>query len=179
MQAAAACALAVLRFFFRRSAGAPRLAWRALAAAAALAWAAQAPGAPSVATSGVATPSTAAPDSAGPGGATPDVGTPGAATPGAAASAAASTTGLDLAKSVNCLACHQVRGRRVGPPFAAVAQRFAGQQGAADYLAQSIRNGGKGRWGAVPMPAQPQVSAQQAHELAVWILSLAKQPEAR
>ena len=54
-----------------------------------------------------------------------------------------------------------------------------GQPGAADYLAQSIRNGGKGRWGAVPMPAQPQVSAQQAHELAEWILSLAKQPQAR
>ena len=96
-----------------------------------------------------------------------------------AAPAAAQSTGLDLAKSVNCLACHQVRDRRVGPPFAAVAQRFAGQPGAADYLAQSIRNGGKGRWGAVPMPAQPQVSAQQAHELAEWILSLAKQPQAR
>lgn len=91
----------------------------------------------------------------------------------------AQTTGLDLAKSVNCLACHQVRDRRVGPPFAAVAQRFAGQQDAADYLAQSIRSGGKGRWGAVPMPAQPQVSAQQARELAEWILSLAKRPEAR
>jgi cytochrome c len=94
------------------------------------------------------------------------------------APAAAQTTGLDLAKSVNCLACHQVRDRRVGPPFAAVAQRFAGQQGAPDYLAQSIRSGGKGRWGAVPMPAQPQVSAQQARELAEWILSLAKRPEA-
>lgn len=95
------------------------------------------------------------------------------------APAAAQDTGLDLARSVNCLACHQVRDRRVGPPFAAVAQRFAGQQGAADYLAQSIRNGGKGRWGAVPMPAQPQVSAQQARELAEWILSLAKPPEAK
>ena len=179
MQAAAAWAGTVLRFFFRRRAGAPRLAWRAPAAAAALAWAAQALGAPGVATPRVATPDVATPNVAAPGGATPDVTTPGAAAPGAAASAAASTTGLDLAKSVNCLACHQVRGRRVGPPFVAVAQRFAGQPGAADYLAQSIRNGGRGRWGAVPMPAQPQVSAQQAHELAVWILSLAKQPEAR
>lgn len=93
--------------------------------------------------------------------------------------AAGQTTGMDLAKASNCLACHQVHDKRVGPPLAVVAQRFAGQPGAVDYLAASIRSGGKGRWGAVPMPAQPQVSAQQARQLAAWILSLAPKPAAR
>ncbi|MFW7341506.1 c-type cytochrome [Pollutimonas sp. H1-120] len=81
--------------------------------------------------------------------------------------------GVDLAKSNNCLACHQVDKKRVGPAFTVIAQRFAGQEGADAYLAGAIRNGGRGRWGAVPMPAQPQVSPTDAKLLAAWILSLA------
>ncbi|MEI2418186.1 c-type cytochrome [Orrella sp. JC864] len=95
-----------------------------------------------------------------------------------AALPAASQTlqGQALAKARQCLACHQVDSKRVGPSFKAVAERYAGQQGAQDYLAQAIRRGGRGRWGAIPMPAQPQVDEQAAHDLARWILSL-EQPD--
>ncbi len=86
--------------------------------------------------------------------------------------ASAQTVGVDLAQANNCLACHQVDRKRVGPAFELIAQRFAGQDGAADYLANSIRQGGRGRWGAVPMPAQPQVSPADAQAIAAWILSL-------
>lgn len=86
---------------------------------------------------------------------------------------AAQGTGMDLAQSSNCLACHQVDRKRVGPAFTLVAQRFANQEGALDYLANTIRQGGRGRWGAVPMPAQPQVSPADARVIAAWILSLA------
>jgi len=89
-----------------------------------------------------------------------------------AAGSTAAQAGEDLARQNNCLACHQIQSKRVGPAFAAVAERFAGQEGAADYLAQAIRNGGRGRWGAIPMPAQPQVDEQEARELAQWILGL-------
>jgi cytochrome c len=82
------------------------------------------------------------------------------------------SVGADLARTNNCLACHQVNSMRVGPPFRGVADRYAGQQGAEAYLAGSIRSGGRERWGAVPMPAQPQVSDADAHTLARWILSL-------
>jgi len=87
--------------------------------------------------------------------------------------ARAQTVGLGLAQARNCIACHTVDRQRVGPAFRAVAQRFAGHDGAVDYLAHSIRSGGGGRWGAIPMPAQPQVSEADARELAKWILSLA------
>lgn len=90
-------------------------------------------------------------------------------------SSAAQTTGIDLAKSNNCLACHQVDSKRVGPAFTLVAERFVGQDGAGTYLANVIRSGGRGRWGAVPMPAQPQVSPADAQLIAAWILSLAKE----
>ncbi|MBO9332949.1 c-type cytochrome [Achromobacter xylosoxidans] len=91
-----------------------------------------------------------------------------------AGAAQAQTTGLDLAKSKACMACHQVEAKRVGPPLKSVAERYAGQGDAmVDYLAGKIRGGGRGAWGAVPMPAQTQVSPEDARLLAQWILSLA------
>ena len=91
-----------------------------------------------------------------------------------AGAAHAQTTGLDLAKSKACMACHQVEAKRVGPPLISVAQRYAGQGDAmVDYLAGKIRSGGRGAWGAVPMPAQTHVSPEDARALSEWILSLA------
>jgi cytochrome c len=82
------------------------------------------------------------------------------------------SVGVDLARTKNCLACHQVDSMRVGPPFQGIADRYSSLDGAETYLAGSIRSGGRDKWGAVPMPAQPQVSAEDAHALARWILSL-------
>ncbi|OZI69087.1 c-type cytochrome [Bordetella genomosp. 1] len=96
----------------------------------------------------------------------------GLALAGAQAPAQAQSTGLDLAKNKACMACHQVESKRVGPPLKSVAERYAGQAEAADYLANKIRHGGRGAWGAVPMPAQSQVSAEEARQLAEWVLSL-------
>jgi cytochrome c len=80
--------------------------------------------------------------------------------------------GLELARKKTCLGCHQVDSKRVGPSFQTVAQRHAAQAGSVEYLANAIRQGGRGRWGAVPMPAQPQVNQQDALQLAQWILTL-------
>jgi len=84
---------------------------------------------------------------------------------------------LQFARSKQCLACHQVDVKRVGPSFTAVAERYAVSPGARQYLAGTIRDGSRGKWGAIPMPAQPQVSAVDAARLAAWILSLAGQPD--
>ena len=80
--------------------------------------------------------------------------------------------GLALAKSKTCLGCHQIDAKRVGPAFQQIAQRHVNTPGALDYLTGAIRQGGRGRWGAVPMPAQPQVSETESRLLAQWILSL-------
>lgn len=80
--------------------------------------------------------------------------------------------GQALAAKNQCLGCHQVDTRRVGPPFRAVAKRFGGQPQAAQYLAQVMRKGSSGQWGAIPMPAQTRLSPQDALSLAQWILSL-------
>lgn len=94
--------------------------------------------------------------------------------PGATAGGSA-MTGLQLAEQRQCLGCHQVDSRRVGPPFRAIARRFEGQAGAVDHLAQAMRSGSRGQWGAIPMPAQNRLSQSDAARLADWILSLAKQ----
>jgi cytochrome c len=70
------------------------------------------------------------------------------------------------------MACHQIDQKRVGPAFRVVAEKLAGQEGAEAYLANAIIQGSRGRWGAVPMPAQRQVSAANARLIAAWILTL-------
>jgi cytochrome c len=78
----------------------------------------------------------------------------------------------DLAQKKNCMACHAVDKKLVGPAYKDVAAKYAGQAGAADKLAVKIIKGGSGVWGAVPMPANPQVSEAEAKQLATWVLSL-------
>ena len=76
------------------------------------------------------------------------------------------------ANAKNCLSCHTVDRKVVGPAYKDVAAKYRGQPGMVDKLAQKIMNGGSGAWGPVPMPANTQVNAKEAKELAEWILSL-------
>jgi cytochrome c len=77
----------------------------------------------------------------------------------------------DLAKAKNCLACHAVSTKLVGPAYKDVAAKYAGQKGVEDKLVQKVMKGGSGVWGPVPMPANPQVSEAEARTLVKWVLS--------
>jgi len=87
--------------------------------------------------------------------------------------------GMSLMQQNMCLGCHQVDKRRVGPAFANIANRYGGGERDATItvLMNSIQNGGRGKWGAIPMPAQPQVSDEEARDMAIFILSLVQKPE--
>jgi cytochrome c len=76
-----------------------------------------------------------------------------------------------LAQSKNCMACHAVDKKLVGPAFKDVAAKYAGQKDAADKLAAKVIKGGSGVWGPVPMPANPQVNDADAKKLVAWILT--------
>lgn len=78
----------------------------------------------------------------------------------------------ELAKSKNCMACHAVNNKVVGPAYKDVAAKYAGQAGAEDKLTQKVLKGGSGVWGAVPMPANTQVTEAEARTLVKWVLSL-------
>ena len=91
-----------------------------------------------------------------------------------AVSAFASTSAFaqaDLAKAKNCMACHTVASKLVGPAYKDVAEKYAGQKGAEDKLVQKVLKGGSGTWGPIPMPANPQVNEAEARQLVKWILT--------
>lgn len=80
----------------------------------------------------------------------------------------------ELAQKNACMACHAAEKKLVGPAYQDVAKKYAGEKDAAQVLARSIKAGGSGKWGAVPMPAQPGLSEADATTLAQWILAGAK-----
>ena len=90
----------------------------------------------------------------------------------AAAVNAPAFANADLAQKKSCLACHATDKKLVGPSYKDVADKYAGQKDAAAKLAEKIQKGGVGAWGQIPMPANPQVSADEAKTLAAWVLTV-------
>jgi cytochrome c len=80
----------------------------------------------------------------------------------------------DLAQKKNCMACHAVDKKLVGPAYKDVSAKYAGQKDAVDKLAAKVIKGGAGVWGPVPMPANPAVSEAEAKQLVQWIMSQKK-----
>jgi len=78
----------------------------------------------------------------------------------------------ELAQSKNCLGCHALDKKMVGPALKDVAAKYAGNKAAPAMLATKIMAGGSGVWGAIPMPANPQVKDAEAKQLVDWILGL-------
>ncbi len=97
--------------------------------------------------------------------------------PGALASAATllflspAYADLALATSKNCMACHAAEKKLVGPAYKDIAAKYKTDKTAAEKLAAKVVKGGGGVWGAVPMPANPQVSEADAKTLVTWILN--------
>lgn len=77
-----------------------------------------------------------------------------------------------LATAKNCMACHAVDKKVVGPAYKDVAKKYAGNAKAADMLAAKVIKGGAGVWGPVPMPANTQVNEAESKKLVAWILAM-------
>jgi cytochrome c len=78
---------------------------------------------------------------------------------------------MDLAKAKNCTACHAVDKKLIGPSYQDVAKKYATDKDAVAKLSKKVREGGVGAWGQIPMPANPQVSADEAATLVKWIMA--------
>jgi len=91
--------------------------------------------------------------------------------PAPAAKPAAKAAGQDgkaaqaLLNKNACMGCHAVDRKQVGPSFKEIAKKHAGK---VDYLAQKIKTGGAGVWGAMPMPPQS-LSESDAKAIATWL----------
>ena len=85
-----------------------------------------------------------------------------------AAATAPVMASADLAKSKNCMACHAVERKLVGPSFQDIAARYTEKDLA--YMTTVIQRGGSGRWGPIPMPGNATITPEEADSLARWVL---------
>jgi cytochrome c len=77
-----------------------------------------------------------------------------------------------LAKKHNCLICHAVDKKLVGPSYKDIAMKYKGQKAAAAKLEEKVKKGGSGVWGPVPMPPNAAVPDSDVKKLVDWILKL-------
>lgn len=100
----------------------------------------------------------------------------GTATPGTTAPASGATAdvdkGLDLIAASDCLTCHKVEEKLVGPSYRDIAAKYPNDQATIDSLASKIINGGSGKWGELVMTPHPAVSKEDAQTMVKYIMSL-------
>lgn len=77
-----------------------------------------------------------------------------------------------LAKAKNCMSCHAMDKKVVGPSYKDVAKKYAGKADAAAMLEGKVKKGGSGAWGTVPMPPNPAISDADIKKLVAWILAI-------
>ena len=79
----------------------------------------------------------------------------------------------DLAKKQLCTTCHVVKGTKtIGPTYAEIAKKYAGQKDAEVKLAEKVKKGGQGVWGQIPMPPNAAVPDADVQALVKWVLSV-------
>lgn len=88
----------------------------------------------------------------------------------AALAQAQETTGHDLMLKTDCLTCHKVDMRLVGPSFQEIAEKYKGQADAPDKLVDKVIAGGTGVWGQIPMLAHPTLAKEDVKKMVEWIL---------
>ena len=89
----------------------------------------------------------------------------------AAAAALPATASEELAKKHNCLACHSVDKKVVGPSYKEVAAKYRSDKTAEAKLVDKVKKGGVGVWGQIPMPPNAAVPDADIQALVKWILS--------
>ncbi|WP_027017286.1 c-type cytochrome [Comamonas composti] len=79
--------------------------------------------------------------------------------------------GKTQVEASDCMRCHGLSRNYVGPSFQQISQRYGERSDAIDYLERRIREGSVGEWGRTIMPRHPQLSQEQARQMAAWILA--------
>jgi len=79
-----------------------------------------------------------------------------------------------LAKKYNCLTCHAVDKKVIGPAYQEVAAKYKGDAGAEARMIAKVKNGGAGAWGQIPMPPNASVPDADIKILVKWVLSAKK-----
>lgn len=83
--------------------------------------------------------------------------------------------GLALVGSNDCLTCHDITTKKIGPAYVDVAKKYAGVDTAENYLAHKIIAGGSGVWGATPMTPHATLPVDSAKAIVQYIMLLKDQ----
>ena len=89
-----------------------------------------------------------------------------------ASGAALAQDAQQLLKEKNCLTCHALDNKVVGPAYKDVAAKYKGRKDAEAYLVGKIKGGSTGVWGPIPMPPNGTVNDAEAHALAKFVLTV-------
>ena len=84
-------------------------------------------------------------------------------------------SGKNLIDGSDCMACHKLQEKSIGPSYMEVANKYKDDDSALEYLSKKIISGGGGVWGETPMAAHPQISAEEAADITKYILNLSNQ----
>lgn len=80
--------------------------------------------------------------------------------------------GKTLISKSDCLACHKIDDKLVGPPYSAIAGKYPQNQSSVDELSQKVIKGGSGVWGPIPMAPHPAIAQADANKMVKYILTL-------
>lgn len=80
-------------------------------------------------------------------------------------------SGADLAKKNNCMSCHGVDKKIVGPAFKDIAKKYKGNAGAVAMLTAKVRDGGKGVWGPIPMSPNKGINDADLKTMVEYVLA--------
>ncbi len=90
----------------------------------------------------------------------------------AASTDSANESGARLVAAGDCLTCHQVDKKSIGPSYMDISNKYELTEANVDILSHKIIHGGSGRWGTVAMTPHPNLTNQDASTMVRYILSL-------
>ena len=77
----------------------------------------------------------------------------------------------ELATASGCMNCQSAQEKKVGPAFKSIAEKYKGQADAVSTLTQTVRNGGRGNWGRIPMPPHSSLAENDIKQIVTWVLT--------
>lgn len=94
--------------------------------------------------------------------------------PGTAAVNLDEQKGKELIAKSDCLTCHKVDTKLVGPAYQDVAAKYTADAATVSMLADKVIKGGQGVWGQIPMTPHPLLQKPDVELMVKYVLSLKK-----
>lgn len=82
--------------------------------------------------------------------------------------------GLTLIGGSDCLTCHKVNEKNIGPAYKDVAAKYENTEENVKMLALKVIKGGAGNWGQIPMTPHPNLKVEDAEAMIKYVLLLRK-----